>query len=82
VNEQWQEITVPAMALAFTWCQVPIVYQLNDEVKPSLTVDYSDGVQQSFSQLALPAKESEKIFLRSGEITKLILTISTEQLFY
>jgi len=82
VNEQWQEITIPAMALAFTWCQVPIVYQLNDEVKPSLTVDYSDGVQQAFSQLALPAKESSEIFLRSGEISQLTLTISTEQLFH
>jgi hypothetical protein len=26
-----QELTVPASGLAFTWCQVPIVYHLRGE---------------------------------------------------
>lgn len=82
VDEQWQEIAVPAMALAFTWCQVPIVYQLNDEVEPSLLVTYNDGKQQTFSQLGLPAEESSELFHRSGQIQQLTLTISTEHLFY
>ena len=82
VDEQWQEIAVPAMGLAFTWCQVPIVYQLNDEVEPSLMVTYNDGKQQTFSHLSLPAKESAELFLRSGQIQQLTLTLSTEQLFY
>jgi len=81
VDNNWQEITVPAMGLAFTWCQVPIVYQLNDEVESSLLVTYNDGKQQTFSPLALPAKESAELFLRSGQIKQLTLTLSTEQLF-
>jgi hypothetical protein len=82
VDDQWQEIAVPAMGLAFTWCQVPIVYQLNDEVEPSLLVTYSDGKQQTYSQLALPAQQSAELFLRSGQIQQLTLTITTEHLFY
>jgi hypothetical protein len=81
VNEQWQEIDVPAMGLAFTWCQVPIVYQLNDEVEASLVVTYKEGKQQSYSDLGLPTDESAELFLRSGQIEKLILTISTQHLF-
>ena len=82
VNEQWKEIDVPAMGLAFTWCQVPIVYQLNDDVESSLTVTYSDAKQQSYSQLGLSAEDSSEIFLRSGQIQQITLTISTDHLFH
>jgi len=82
VNQQWQEINVPVMGLAFTWCQVPIVYQLNNGVKPSLTVTYNDGKQQIFSHLSLSAKESSALFVRSGQIQQLTLTITTDHLFY
>ena len=82
VSENWQEIDVPAMGLAFTWCQVPIVYQLNDEVESSLTVTYSDGKQQTYSKLSLSTKESTEIFLRSGQIQQITLTISTDHLFH
>lgn len=82
VDNNWQEIIVPAMGLAFTWCQVPIVYQLNDDVEPSLMVTFKDGTQQAFSQLSLPAKESSQLFLRSGQIQQLTLTLSTEHIFH
>jgi hypothetical protein len=82
VNEQWKEIDVSAMGLAFTWCQVPIVYQLNDDVESSLTVTYSDGKQQTYSQLGLSAEESTEVFLRSGQIQQITLTISTDHLFH
>jgi hypothetical protein len=81
VDNQWQEILVPANGLAFTWCQVPIVYLLDDNVEPSLMVTYTDGKQQELSQLALPLNESSEIFLRSGQIQQLTLTITTDHLF-
>jgi hypothetical protein len=81
VDNQWQEIMVPSMGLAFTWCQVPIVYQLNDKVEPSLMVTYSDGKQEMMSQLGLPVKESSDLFLRNGQIQQLTLTISSDHLF-
>ena len=82
VNADWKDIEVPAMALAFTWCQLPIVYQLNDEVKSSLTVTFSNGKQKTYSHLSLSTEESTEIFLRSGQIQQLTLTISTDHLFH
>jgi hypothetical protein len=82
VNEQWKEIDVPAMGLAFTWCQVPIVYQLNEEVESSLTVTYSNGKQQTYSHLGLSSEESNELFLRGGKIQQLTLTISSDHLFH
>jgi hypothetical protein len=81
VSDNWQTITVPARGLAFTWCQVPVVYQLDDEAEPSLSITWDDGTQQSLSQLALPAEESAELFRRSGRIRQLALVLTTEQLF-
>ena len=43
VHGEWQELTVPASALAFTWCQVPIVYRLRGEGRPVLAITMRDG---------------------------------------
>ena len=39
VDNNWQDLTVPANGLAFTWCQVPIVYQLDDKTDPAIDLD-------------------------------------------
>ena len=81
VDDNWQELTVPAAGLAFTWCQVPVVYQLDDEVDPVLQISWDDGTRQSLDQLVLPANESSELFQRSGRIRQLTLVLATEQLF-
>jgi hypothetical protein len=81
VADNWQSITVPSRGLAFTWCQVPVVYQLDDEVDPVLSITWDDGTQNSLTQLALPAKESSELFRRSGRIRQLTLVLAAEQLF-
>ena len=81
VADNWQSITVPSRGLAFTWCQVPVVYQLNDDVDPVLNITWDDGTQNSLTQLALPAKESSELFRRSGRIRQLTLVLAAEQLF-
>ena len=81
VADNWQTITLPANGLAFTWCQVPVVYQLDDAVDPVLQISWDDGTQQSLDLLVLPAKESSELFQRSGRIRQLTLTLATEQLF-
>ncbi|MGL1955774.1 MAG: hypothetical protein OCD00_00460 [Colwellia sp.] len=81
VNDNWQEITVPESGLGFTWCQTPIIYQLNDHEVPTLTVTYKDGTQQTLHQLALPVEESSNLFLRNGEIRQISLNLNSTQLF-
>ena len=81
VEDNWQSVDVPARGLAFTWCQVPIVYQLNDNVEPMLSITWDDGTQNSLTQLELPAEESSELFRRSGRIRQLALTLKTAHLF-
>ncbi len=81
VDDQWQELSVPAAGLAFTWCQVPLVYTLDDTAEPSVIITRDDGTQQSLSGLALPAEQSAEIFLRSGRIRRLDLVFGRSELF-
>ena len=81
VDDQWQELSVPATGLAFTWCQVPLVYTLDDTVEPSVTITLDDGTLQTLSGLALPAEQSAEIFLRSGRIRQLNLVFGRSELF-
>jgi len=80
VDGNWQEFTVPAAGLAFTWCQVPVVYVLDNDVDPELTITWDDGQIQSQKQLALSAEVSSELFLRSGRIRRLALTFETNRL--
>lgn len=53
-------------SLAFSICQVPVVYQINSTT--ALTVFYKNGTKTDFENLELDQKTSEKIFLRTGEV--------------
>lgn len=81
VQEQWQEITVPENGLAFTWCQVPIVYQLTDSGTSHLSLLMADGEERQCPALALSADESRHVFLRNGKVKQLTLTLSANELF-
>ena len=80
VDNKWQDLTVPANGLAFTWCQVPIVYQLDDKVAPSLTITWDDGKQKTLSDLTLSPEVSSALFKRSGRIRHLSLVLGTRLL--
>lgn len=81
VNNKWQDITVPEKGLAFTWCQVPVVYQINDTVEGSLTITWADGKQQIIPVLALSSEDSANLFQRNGRIRQLTLVFGTQQIF-
>lgn len=81
VNDQWQELSIAENGLAFTWCQVPIVYQLDDSCSSHLKVLWADGVETTSEGLALSAENSRDLFLRNGKIKQLSLTLTSKQLF-
>ena len=81
VDDQWQELDVPTAGLAFTWCQVPMVYRLDDAVEPALTITRDDGSRRTLPGLALPVEESAELFLRSGRIRRLDLVFGRGELF-
>jgi hypothetical protein len=81
VEGDWQEIEVPAAGIGFTWCQVPVIYELAEDDAPCLTVTWDTHEQQSFERLGLPEKESSELFLRSGRIREIRVSIRANMLF-
>ena len=81
VDDQWQQLSVPTAGLAFTWCQVPMVYSLDDSAEPSITITWDDDTRQTLSGLALPVEQSAEIFQRSGRIRRLDLVFGRNELF-
>ena len=81
VKGQWQELHVPKAALAFSWCQVPFVYRLDDSVEPAIAVTLDDGSRVSVKGLTLPADLSTELFLRSGRVRQVEVVLRRSQLF-
>ncbi|MFU8896763.1 MAG: hypothetical protein ACNA8J_10280 [Gammaproteobacteria bacterium] len=81
VDGQWQEVQLPAGSLGFTWCQVPVIYRLDDDAEPSLLIIRSDGGQQHVPGHALPAPERAELFRRSGTLRRLELVFPRDALF-
>jgi hypothetical protein len=80
VKGQWCELTVPASGLAFTWCQVPLIYRLEESVDPSVTIHWHEGEHQLMPALELPAAVADELFRRSGRIRQIELVLTTQQL--
>jgi hypothetical protein len=77
---QWQDLAVPTRGLAFTWCQVPIVYRLRDGCRPALAITLRDGSIQALPQLSLPAPLSAGLFRRNGDIRQISLDLPLDAL--
>jgi hypothetical protein len=80
VAGNWRELTVPARGLAFTWCQVPLVYALDEAAEAGVSVLWDSGEEQAFPDLALPADVAAELFQRSGRVEKISLVLSVDQL--
>jgi hypothetical protein len=81
VRGNWGHLTVPSRGLAFTWCQVPIVYELDDSCNATLSVIFDDGTERSFSHLELPTDISAELFGRRGQIQQIHVTFPSTALF-
>lgn len=73
VENNQKKITLQPNSLAFTYCQVPIVYELSDKNK--LKVFYIGGKSFEVHYLKLDAENSNKLFKRTGEIKKIVVSI-------
>ncbi len=65
-------------SLCFTYCQVPIVYVLEEEEK--LEVIYNNHTTSSFDSHWLDKETSNKLFKRTGEIGHIRVNIKTKNL--
>jgi len=80
VAGRWQELTVPERGLAYTWCQVPMVYHLIESGDPAVTVTRDNGERQVFQALALPPEIARELFRRTGRVRTVELALPVHRL--
>jgi len=72
-NMKTKDIEVKKDSLCFTYCQIPIVYQLDN--KDGLRVEFNDENVLEFNELSLDSMTSKKVFERTGEINQIVVSI-------
>ncbi len=77
----WHDIDLPPNALAFSFCQVAIVYTLAGDGEAGISVSFADGSEQVIESLDLPMKLSRELFDRSGRVRKLKVSFGSDLLF-
>ncbi|MEM9302209.1 MAG: hypothetical protein AAGE01_08875, partial [Pseudomonadota bacterium] len=80
VDGDWEEVTVPRRSLAFSWCQVPVLYRLEDGAEGSIAIKDADGRERTMAGLRLSRADSQAIFARSGAVRRLTVTFDPETL--
>jgi len=73
LNTEVQTITLDEGSLCFTYCQVPIIYQLAQE--QGVKIIDTQGGSEHIAELRLTKEISSDIFDRSGKIEKVIVSI-------
>jgi hypothetical protein len=68
------DIPIPERSLAFTFCQVPVLYRLGNTDKVQLYLIDGKSIEQK--SLTLSREVSQEIFKRSGKLVKLIVTFN------
>ena len=73
VNFVHKTLELSENSLAFTFCQIPIVYQLSNI--SNIEIFDNQGNSKTINQLTLDAKTSQDVFSRNGSIEKLIVNL-------
>jgi hypothetical protein len=81
IASQWQTIELAIGSLAFTWCQVPIIYSIGDSEQSHLTIYSADGEKRVVMNNDLDSDSSNMLFARSGEITRIDVSINRSKLY-
>lgn len=74
VRKKTREIKVDRDCLGFTYCQVPVIYNLSD--KRGVQVEFDQGPTLEFTDLHLDLPTSKKVFERTGEINRITVNIN------
>ncbi|HMC00084.1 MAG TPA: hypothetical protein VKN14_03505, partial [Flavobacteriaceae bacterium] len=72
INNNVKTIPLEADSLCYTYCQIPIIYKLADE--ENLKIVFDEDSYLEYKQLKLDSHSSEKVFKRSGEIDRIIVS--------
>jgi hypothetical protein len=78
VTNDVSAIEIPKKGLAFTFCQVPIIYQIAD--KDAVSVIYQSGESKNFETLSIDEKITHDLFERTGLIKQIKVFIRDNHL--
>jgi len=67
INGEEQNILLSENSLAFSICQIPVVYKISD--KEEMIIHFANGKSETKKSLALSIENSAKVFQRTGEIS-------------
>ena len=73
LKQEKETIMLNPNSLCFTYCQVPVMYQIS--TKNSLEVIYNNNTNVVFNSLSLDTSISKSIFERKGEVNQIIVSI-------
>lgn len=78
VDGTLKALTIPSGSLAFTVCQVPVVYSMATENQ--VEIHFADGKVETYREKELGHQESQMIFSRTGQISHIKVAISGDKL--
>ncbi|HAS3625383.1 TPA: hypothetical protein I6193_001541 [Vibrio cholerae] len=81
VSGEKRSYVVEVGQLAFTYCQVPFIYQLSEQAQGHIEVMMRDDSVQLFEQLELDEHISQAIFARTGEVEKVVVSLPESMLY-
>lgn len=76
VDGKQNQITLPKESLAFTFCQVPIIYKI--KAANQIELHYKDGSKEVVESLELGFETSKKIFERTGEVAQVVVSVNKD----
>jgi hypothetical protein len=76
VSGQRQTIDLPPGSLAYTFCQVPVIYIHSDDAR--LEVIYTDGRCERVAGSRLDAETSQHVFSRDGRVERITVYTGSE----
>jgi hypothetical protein len=80
-SNTWQTLAIKENELAFTWCQVPVVYKLNYQNKKRTTLVYNSQSDFVVDSLTIASDRAQDLFKRTGVINHIIVEFDASLLF-
>lgn len=78
ISQKTENIEIPSNALCFSYCQVPVIYQIG--TKDSILVAFTANESKEFDGLQMDKDTSEMVFHRTGEISKITVSLRDSHL--
>ncbi len=76
LNGQPKYIQLPDNSICFTYCQIPVIYTLNNN--NGVTITFNDNTTRNINTLEIDKETSTKIWNREGNISKIEVKIKAD----